>query len=95
MLRVRRDTLARALRTHGEDDLAGRVLSLTDEELKRVGERADHYAFSGEHAVASGPAWGPQEHSPWRRSMCWRALRANCTGRKLKGTIPTAEGVPK
>jgi hypothetical protein len=58
VLHVRRDTLAGALRTHGEDDLAGRVLSLTDEELKRVGERADHYAFSGEHAFASGASMG-------------------------------------
>jgi hypothetical protein len=39
------------LLAHGEDDLVGRVPSLTDVELKRIGERADHYAFSSEHAV--------------------------------------------
>jgi hypothetical protein len=51
VLNVRRDTLVRALLAHGEDDLVGRVPSLTDDELKRIGERADYYAFSGEHAV--------------------------------------------
>ena len=51
MLHVRRDTLVRALLAHGEDDLVGRVPSLTDEELKRIGQRAHHYAFSAEHAV--------------------------------------------
>jgi mevalonate kinase len=34
------------------------VLSLTDEELKRIGERAEHYAFSGEHALRSGAGIG-------------------------------------
>ena len=58
MLRARRDTFARALRTHGEDDLGERVLSLTYEELKPIGERAHHYAFSDEHALASGASMG-------------------------------------
>ena len=31
--------------------------SLTDEELKRIGERADHYAF-GEHALRLGASTG-------------------------------------
>jgi hypothetical protein len=51
VVHVRRETLVRVLLAHGEDDLAGRVPSLTDEELKRIGERADHYAFSSEHAM--------------------------------------------
>jgi hypothetical protein len=58
VLRVRRDTLARALRTHGEDELAERALSLTDEELRRIGKRAHHYAFSEEHALVSGASMG-------------------------------------
>lgn len=51
MIHVRRDTLARVLLAHGEDDLVGRVPSVTDVELEHIGERADHYAFSSEHAV--------------------------------------------
>ena len=54
MLHIRRDTLVRALLAHDEHELVDRVPSLTDEELKRIGERAEHYAFSDEHALASG-----------------------------------------
>jgi len=47
------------LLAHGEDDLVGRVPSLTDAELKRIGERGDYYAFSSEHAVPpSGTSMG-------------------------------------
>jgi hypothetical protein len=42
------------LLAHGEDDLVERVPSLTDAELKRIGERGDYYAFSSEHAVRHG-----------------------------------------
>ena len=35
-------------------DLAERVPSVTDAELKRIGERADHYAFSSEDALQNG-----------------------------------------
>ena len=31
-----------------------RVPSVTDAELKRIGERADHYAFSSEDALRNG-----------------------------------------
>jgi hypothetical protein len=58
VIRAGGDVSARALRIHGEDDLAEGVLSITDEELKRIGELADHYAFSGEHALASGASMG-------------------------------------
>jgi hypothetical protein len=34
---VQRDTLAKMLRSHGEDDLAERAASLTDDELTRIG----------------------------------------------------------
>ncbi len=45
------------LRSHGEDELAERALSVTDEELKRIGELGDHYAFS-ELALAMGGSMG-------------------------------------
>jgi hypothetical protein len=58
VIHVRRDTLVRVLLAHGEDDLAERAPSLTDEDLKRIGERADDCAFSGEHALRSGASMG-------------------------------------
>ena len=64
MLRVRRDTLARMLRSHGEDELADRALSVTDDELRRIGELGECYAFS-ERAMATGGSMGAREHSPW------------------------------
>jgi hypothetical protein len=57
MLRVRRDTLARMLRSHGEDELAERALLVTDDELKRIGELGGCYAFS-ELAMATGGSMG-------------------------------------
>lgn len=57
MLHVRRETLARMLRSHGEDELAERALSVTDDELKRIGELAACYAFS-ERAMATGGSMG-------------------------------------
>jgi hypothetical protein len=45
------------LRSHGEEELAERALSVTDDELKRIGELGDDYAFS-EHALATGPSMG-------------------------------------
>jgi hypothetical protein len=38
--------LVRVLLSHGEDDLAERVPSLTDEELTRIGEGAEHPSTS-------------------------------------------------
>ena len=64
MLRVRRDTLARMLRSHGEDELADRALSVTHDELRRIGELGECYAFS-ERAMATGGSMGAREHSPW------------------------------
>jgi hypothetical protein len=46
MLRVSRETLAGMLREHGEDDLAERALSLSDDELARIGTLGAYYAFS-------------------------------------------------
>jgi hypothetical protein len=58
VLHLRRDTLVRALLAHGEGDLAERAPLLTDDELKRIGELAEHYAFSEEHALPSGGSMG-------------------------------------
>jgi hypothetical protein len=54
VIHVRRATLVQCLLAHHEDDLAERAPSVTDEELKRIGERAEHYAFSDEHRVEGG-----------------------------------------
>ncbi len=56
-LGVRRDTLARMLRSHGEDDLAERAASITDDELMRIGRLGAYYAFS-EDALALGGSMG-------------------------------------
>jgi hypothetical protein len=57
MLHVKRQTLARMLRSHGETELAERALSVTDDELKRIGELGGCYAFS-EYAMATGGSMG-------------------------------------
>ena len=48
---VQRDTLAKMLRSRGEDDLAERAVSLTDDELTRIGTLGAYYAWS-EDALA-------------------------------------------
>jgi hypothetical protein len=45
------------LREHGEDDLAERALTLSDDELARIGTLANYYAFS-EDAMALGGSMG-------------------------------------
>jgi hypothetical protein len=50
-IRVRRETLADMLRSHGEDNLAERALSLTDVELTRIQELGAYDAWS-EQALA-------------------------------------------
>jgi hypothetical protein len=54
VIHLQRSTLVRCLLAHDEDGLVERVPLVTDEELKRIGERADHYAFSSEHAKRYG-----------------------------------------
>lgn len=56
-LGVQRDTLARMLRSHGENELAERVASITDDELTRIGTLGAYYAFS-EDALALGGSMG-------------------------------------
>ncbi len=50
-IRVERGTLADMLRSHGEDDLAARASSITDDELARIGTLGAYYAWS-EDALA-------------------------------------------
>ena len=57
MLGVSREALANMLRQHGEDELAQRALSVSDDELARIGTLADYYAFS-EDAMALGGSMG-------------------------------------
>jgi hypothetical protein len=49
-IRVSRETLAGMLRQHGEDDLAERALSLSDDELARIGTLGAYYAWSEDAA---------------------------------------------
>ena len=56
-LGVSREVLAGMLREHGEDDLAERALSLSDDELARIGTLGAYYAFS-EDAMALGGSMG-------------------------------------
>jgi hypothetical protein len=56
-LGVSREVLAGMLPQHGEDDLAERALSFSDDELARVGTLGAYYAFS-EDAVALGGSMG-------------------------------------
>ncbi len=57
LLGVSREVLASMLRQHGEDELAARAPSLSDDELARVGTLAAYYAFS-EDAMALGGSMG-------------------------------------
>lgn len=56
-MRVERATLATMLRSHGEDGLANRAASLTDDELTRIGRLGAYYAWS-EDALALGGSMG-------------------------------------
>jgi hypothetical protein len=48
MIRATREHLANVLPQHGEEDLAERVLTITDAELERIGELGAYYAWSKE-----------------------------------------------
>lgn len=51
---VSREVLAGMLRQHGEDDLAVRALSLSDDELARIGTLGAYYAFSDDAGGSMG-----------------------------------------
>ncbi len=90
MLIVQRDLLAIDLRTYGENELADQVPSLSDEVLRRIWERGDHYLYSRDNALPSGAsmliakaaalaAVDVLEGAP--RDLRWKR-------RKLKGIYP-------
>jgi hypothetical protein len=54
---VERDVLAAMLREHGEDELADRAPSLSDDEMARIGTLGGYYAFSDD-AIALGGSMG-------------------------------------
>lgn len=56
-LGVTREALARMLREHGEEELAQRALTLSDDELARIGTLGAYYAFS-EDAMTLGGSMG-------------------------------------
>ncbi|MGB9185655.1 MAG: hypothetical protein WCB67_16490 [Solirubrobacteraceae bacterium] len=56
-MRPSRETLASMLRMHGEDDLAERAPSFTDDEMARIGTLAAYYAWS-EDAFNLGSGMG-------------------------------------
>jgi hypothetical protein len=56
-MRPSRETLASMLRRHGEDDLAERAPSFTDDEMARIGTLGAYYAWS-EDAFVLGSGMG-------------------------------------
>ena len=54
MIHVQRNTVVRCLLAHDEQELVERVPSVTDAELKLIGERADYNAFSSKDATRNG-----------------------------------------
>ena len=78
------------LRTYGEDRVATVLRDASDEQLRQIAERADHYLYGGEFATPSGASplfsWALAraaveviEGVP--RDLRWRR-------RKLKGIYP-------
>lgn len=57
-LGVQRETLAAMLREYGEDGLALRALSLSDDELARIGTLGGYYAFSEDAMMLGGSMGG-------------------------------------
>jgi hypothetical protein len=53
-IRVQRDTLAKMLRSHGEDDLAECAVSLTDDELTRIGTLGAYYVWPKDALALNG-----------------------------------------
>ena len=53
-MQLRRSTVVRCLLAHDETELMDRVPSVTDEELSRIGDRANFYAFSSREGTSRG-----------------------------------------
>jgi hypothetical protein len=85
MLGVSREVLAGMLGQHGEDRLAGRALSLSDDELARIGTLGAYYAFS-EDAMALGGSMGGA------RALSLATIDVlEDTGRDLRWSRPESE----
>ncbi len=84
-LGVSREVLASMLREHREDDLAERALSLSDDELARIGTLGTYYAFSHD-AMALGGSMGGS------RALSLAAIDVlESTGRDLRLSRPERE----
>src|SRR5580700_2271556 len=57
-IQATRELLANMLPQHGEEDLAKRVLTITDAELERIGELGAYYAWSEEAFELLGGSMG-------------------------------------
>ena len=79
-IRVQRDTLAKMLRSHGEDDLAERAESLSDDELTRIGTLGAYYAWSEDALALDGRgSMGGRQSAVARDDRCGRGHRARLT----------------
>jgi hypothetical protein len=94
MIHATREHLANILPQHGEEDLAARVLTITDPELERIGKLGAFYAWSDEALELIGGSMGGT------RALClatidvlegnMRELRKPRTDRELHwGLTPT------
>jgi len=85
-----RELLAIDLRTYGEDDAADRIEGLSEADLPRVFERADHYLYDDRYATPSGAS----PFIAWALAMAavevieGKARPLRWKRRKLKGIIP-------
>lgn len=92
-----RELLVIDLRTYGEDAVAAAVMQANEQTLEQIFERADHCLYADELAKPSGA-------SPFLAEALSRAAVEVIEGRsrplrwkrrRLKGSIPAAESVPK
>ena len=78
------------LRTYGEDDVAAAVGDATDEQRRRIGERADHYLYDDQFVTPSGASpflsWALARAAVEIIEGAPRDLRSK--RRKLKGIYP-------
>jgi hypothetical protein len=91
-MRVGREPLAAMLRQHGEDDLADRALSLSDDELARIRTLGNHYAFSEDAMALGGSMGGARALSlatidvleNTGRDLCWSRTERELEGSSLE-----------
>ncbi len=86
---VSRETLARMLCEHGEDDLAERAPTLSDDELARIGTLGAYYAFSEDAMALGGSMGGSRALSLATIDVLedtGRDLRLSRTGRERQGS---------